>query len=86
MASKGKIELKFERCKGCYLCAAICPKNVLGPGNVMNEKGYYPPEIKNGDACIACGNCYTVCPDLALEIYKVTDNASPAVEREFVTV
>ena len=33
-----------------------------------NDKGYHPPEVKNSDACIACGLCTMLCPDFAIYI------------------
>lgn len=46
-------------CKGCGICVAFCPKNVLEikEGKVV---------IKDLEACIECGQCELRCPDYAI--------------------
>jgi len=71
MALKGKPEIDRERCKGCSLCVRSCPTKVLEIGGEPNSWGYYPATVAHEDKCIACGNCYTVCPDVAITVYKL---------------
>ena len=59
-----KITVKTERCKGCGICSAFCPKKVLTTGMLGKV------EIINGDACIACGQCELRCPDYAIFVDK----------------
>lgn len=55
--------VKEEWCKGCGICAAFCPKNVLEmKGNKV--------KVVNGDACISCGLCELRCPDYAIYLEK----------------
>ena len=54
------ITIKPERCKGCGICAAFCPKQVLA----LDELGKI--QIVKGEACIACGQCELRCPDYAI--------------------
>ena len=64
-----KFKLDFERCKGCTLCIAACPKNILEmQSERLNKSGYYTVSIKDDDACIECAICATMCPDCAIEI------------------
>lgn len=46
-------------CKGCGICVAFCPKDVLKitDGKVV---------IKDLDSCIKCGLCEERCPDYAI--------------------
>lgn len=48
-----------EWCKGCNICVAFCPKNVL---ELVDGK----VNIKNLEACIQCGQCELRCPDYAI--------------------
>lgn len=53
------LTLKKEWCKGCGICVAFCPKNVLDlVDGIIN--------IKDIDACIQCGQCELRCPDYAI--------------------
>ena len=79
MARKGKIIIDREACKGCYLCIRACPVKVLEKDVEGNSTGTYPvkPASSHGDdegngKCIACGNCYEVCPDVSIEVYELT--------------
>lgn len=46
-------------CKGCSICVAFCPKDVLiiRDGVVV---------IENREDCIQCGQCELRCPDYAI--------------------
>jgi 2-oxoglutarate ferredoxin oxidoreductase subunit delta len=65
-----KAHLNPERCKGCGLCIAFCPKKVLAVGSRLNSKGYCPTEMAEDSQCTGCGFCAMMCPDLAIEIHK----------------
>jgi 2-oxoglutarate ferredoxin oxidoreductase subunit delta len=71
MANKGKLEIDRERCKGCLLCVRSCPTKVLEASIEPNSWGYYPVKAAFEEKCIACGNCYAVCPDVAITVYKL---------------
>jgi 2-oxoglutarate ferredoxin oxidoreductase subunit delta len=44
---------------------------VLGVDDEANSWGYYPARVVDVEKCIACGNCYAVCPDVAVTVYKL---------------
>jgi len=70
MARKGKVIIDRELCKGCYLCIRSCPVKALERDTEANSTGTYPSKPV-GNACIACGNCFEVCPDVCLQIFQV---------------
>ncbi|MDR0511611.1 MAG: 4Fe-4S binding protein [Treponema sp.] len=72
MARKGKIIIHREKCKGCYLCIKACPVKVIEKDAELNTSGAYPARpIEGNTACIACSNCYEVCPDVCIEVFEI---------------
>lgn len=67
---KGKIEINQGLCKGCELCIAFCPKNLIGLSDTLNDAGYIPSEYKGGNECTGCASCAIVCPEVAIEVYR----------------
>ena len=76
MAKRGKVVIDRERCKGCYLCVRACPVKVLESDTKINSTGTYPSFAKYAEKCIACGSCYLVCPDAAIEVYELEGGES----------
>ncbi len=56
------IDIYKAWCKGCGICAAFCPADVLA----MDETGC--PYVKNPEKCINCGWCEMRCPDFAITV------------------
>lgn len=54
-----ELKLEVEWCKGCGICVAFCPKNVL-------ELDHDKIRVKDMDSCIKCGQCELRCPDYAI--------------------
>ena len=77
MARKGKVVIEREQCKGCYLCIRACPVKALEKDAEPNSTGTHPARpvgsgLQSGDnKCIACGNCYEVCPDVAIQVFEL---------------
>ena len=63
-----KVILDESRCKGCYLCSSVCPRDVLIPSTKLGAKGFEIVQIDESKECIGCGACYKMCPDYCLEI------------------
>lgn len=61
---KSNITIKKERCKGCNICVAFCPKQVLA----LDTLGKV--QVVQGEACIVCGQCELLCPDYAIFVDK----------------
>ena len=64
-----EIRIDPRRCKGCEICVAFCPAEVLA---LRDEKAV----VINLSACTACELCVLRCPDFAVELFY----ADPAVE------
>lgn len=60
--NRENIEVKLNKawCKGCNICVAFCPKQVLG----LDSNGKI--EMLDADNCIKCGQCEQRCPDFAI--------------------
>ncbi len=66
-----KVILNNERCKGCGLCVAVCPKKILQlQKDNRNSKGYLTAECIVPEECIACKRCVTICPDCVITLKK----------------
>jgi len=71
MAKRGKVEIDRELCKGCLLCVRACPLKLLEADTTINTSGSYPSKVVSSEKCIACGNCYEVCPDVCIEVFEL---------------
>ncbi len=66
------ITIREERCKGCLLCTAACPRGLVGQSGRINHQGYKVAELPHDrrGQCVACAACALVCPDSAIEVWK----------------
>ncbi|WP_027936846.1 4Fe-4S dicluster domain-containing protein [Anaeroarcus burkinensis] len=58
------LQINKRYCKGCGICVAFCPKQVLE----LDEVGKV--YAKKPEACISCGQCELRCPDYAIFVVK----------------
>ena len=68
---KGAIVVDTERCKGCGVCTANCPRDVVALGKNVNSRGYYYAFMQRPDDCTGCTNCAITCPDGAISVYRI---------------
>ncbi|GAA2643132.1 hypothetical protein GCM10010399_91440 [Dactylosporangium fulvum] len=68
--TRGTLVIDVELCKGCELCIAACPPDVLSMSAAVNEQGYRYPELHDG--CTGCTACQLVCPDFVFSVYRYT--------------
>ncbi len=58
------LKIYTERCKGCGICAAFCPKQILKVSEIEKI------EVLDDASCIKCGQCELRCPDFAINVVK----------------
>ena len=67
-----QIVINGEKCKECGYWLHFCPRGtVLKKGDSINKKGYRFIVVDQPNACIACGICATVCPEMAISIQEI---------------
>jgi 2-oxoglutarate ferredoxin oxidoreductase subunit delta len=77
----GKIIINTERCKGCGLCVAVCPKGSIIISKKSNKSGYFPAEASNTD-CTGCALCAIICPEVVIEVFREEDVAADKPDKE----
>lgn len=65
-----KITIDREKCKGCFLCVAFCPKGLIKPSKKLNQKGFAFAVYEEKGDCAGCSFCALICPDCCIEVYK----------------
>jgi len=67
---KAKFEILVNEkwCKGCEICVAFCPKQVLA---MEKDKA----KIVKLEACTGCQICEIYCPDFALKVERKEKNS-----------
>ena len=62
---KGETRVKIFRdwCKGCGICVAFCPSQVMKLDNQGKAR------VVQDDECINCGFCEIHCPDFAIMVH-----------------
>lgn len=61
---KGFIHIYEDLCKGCEICVAMCPKDILAMGDDLKV------HVVNRKDCTVCRICEWHCPDFAIFIEK----------------
>lgn len=56
------ITIYQDWCKGCGICVAFCPAEVLR----LNSQG--KAEVAHQEECVNCGFCEIHCPDFAINV------------------
>jgi 2-oxoglutarate ferredoxin oxidoreductase subunit delta len=68
--------IEEARCKGCEICVAACPKNVLALDRArVNILGYHPVTLVDAAKCTSCAFCARVCPDAVFTIWSTPHEA-----------
>lgn len=70
----GTLVIDRDQCKGCELCIAACPPQVLVMSEEVNAIGYRFPLLLEG--CTGCTACALVCPDYVFDVFRYDDGAA----------
>ena len=66
-----KITFDSDRCKGCELCTAVCPKHIVAiDQDAINHKDYHPSHVTDITQCVACASCAKICPDSVITVER----------------
>ena len=66
MIGRKRLVVEPAWCKGCGICAAFCPRQVL---EIRKEK----VAVKAPELCVACGQCELRCPDYAIYLVNLEE-------------
>lgn len=64
------ITFNEELCKGCGLCVAACPEEIIVLAAQINSKGFHPATVTEQEKCKGCAMCARMCPDVVIEIKR----------------
>ena len=68
----GLVTFDRDRCKGCELCIAVCPKHIVEiDATATNARGYHPAAVREMELCIACASCAKICPDSVIIVERI---------------
>ena len=63
-----QVFIEANLCKGCRICASVCPKGLFTFSHLSNKKGYNYAVVEDSKDCIGCRSCERSCPDLAIYV------------------
>ncbi len=67
----GKVTFERDRCKGCELCVAVCPKHIIEMDTATNARGYHPATVRRMNECTGCASCARMCPDSVITVERM---------------
>jgi len=66
-----RVTINKALCKGCFVCADVCPKKILElDKSTVNAKGYNPIFVNDMEKCTACAICARMCPDSVIKVER----------------
>lgn len=70
--AKGTIVIEEKRCAGCGLCAEFCSRGCLVVSSEkVSFRGLPIASFAHPEKCTGCGICGWMCPDFAIEVYRL---------------
>jgi 2-oxoglutarate ferredoxin oxidoreductase subunit delta len=72
--SRGRVEIDSNRCKGCAMCVGACTQGILAMStDAFNKQGVPFAVCTDAEKCTACLSCAILCPDAAIQVYKLVE-------------
>ena len=73
ISTDGRKTVKIHKhfCKGCEICAEICPKTVLHMTFAPDRWEGTVVDVIDINACTGCMLCEYQCPDFAIEVISI---------------
>ena len=65
-----RVTFDRDRCKGCELCIAVCPRHIIGMDSATNGRGYHPAAVECMEECTGCASCARMCPDSVITVER----------------
>ena len=66
-----RIQVDEGFCKGCGLCAGVCPTHIIELDHArITAKGYHPAHCVDEEKCTGCCSCAVMCPDVAITVWR----------------
>ncbi|MGN0612975.1 MAG: ferredoxin family protein [Porcipelethomonas sp.] len=67
----GRIDVIFDKCKGCGLCEDACPQKIIRmQKEKINGNGYFTAECTDARKCTGCTMCALMCPECAIIVER----------------
>lgn len=66
----GRVTFREDHCKGCGLCMAVCPKQIIVLAGHINASGFHPATVLEQEKCTGCALCALMCPDMVIEVER----------------
>lgn len=74
-----RILVDADKCRGCGLCVAFCPRGILVLAEGFNRDGLNPVVQLDPASCVGCATCALMCPHVAIPCVERTRKTESGV-------
>ncbi|MCD6416491.1 MAG: ferredoxin family protein [Planctomycetes bacterium] len=80
MSERFKVSILERYCKGCALCVEFCPQDKLYIRQKPDKRGIRLAAVRLDIECTACLRCAQICPDAAIEVFRISKPVASEAE------